>query len=201
MTFRYAHTRAAVMVSLPALLLGLLLAGCSSTPAEQHYYLLRGETPSKTRDLQPSSRFAMGQLVVAPYVDQSGLILEVGPGKIRPARNHQWAEPMAGALRNLMLLEVSRAVGADVFPEAMSDAPLTFNVRIDQLHGTMGGDALLVAYWWIDSAGEELTTYQFSETRALAQDGYPALADAQKALLKELAERIGESLLAADAGG
>ncbi len=101
----------------------------------------------------------------------------------------------------LMLLEVSRAVGADIFPASMSDAPVTFSVRIDQLHGTMDGDALLVAYWWIDSAGEELATYQFAETRPLSRDGYAALADAQKALLRELAERIGESLVAVDAGG
>ncbi len=179
----------------------LLVAACGSTPLEQHYYLLRSEAYEYTGELKPSTRFAMGQTAVAPYIDQSGLILEVAPGEIRPARHHQWAEPMTGALSNLLLLEVSRAVEANVFPAAASEAPLVFNVRIDQLHGTFQGDALLVAYWWIRDEEGALTTYQFSETRPLARDGYAALADAQTELLLQLARRIGESLLAADAAG
>lgn len=189
----------AMKIALAAL--GLLLAACSGTPVEQHYYLLRSGAPTQTRDLEPSTRFAMGQTIVAPYIDQSGLILEIAPGEIRPARHHQWAEPMAGALSNLLLVEVSRAVDADIFPAAASGAPLVFDVRIDQLHGTLQGDALLVAYWWIRDEGGEFASFQFSETRPLARDGYAALADAQKALLLELARRIGESLLSADPAG
>ncbi len=185
-------------MKLVTITLGLLLTACSGTPVDNHYYLLRAEAPAHSRDLTPSTRFAMGSVNVAPYIDQSGLILEVGPGEIRPARHHQWAEPMAGALNNFLLVEVSRAVKEDVFPEAASDAPLVYSVRIDQLHGTLDGDALLVAFWWIQRSGQEFVSYQFTETRALAEDGYPALADAQKALLLDLAERIGESLLAAD---
>ncbi len=188
-------------LKLLSIALGLLLVGCSGTPVDTHYYLLRSEVPEQSRGLTPSSRFAMGSVNVAPYIDQSGLILEVSPGQIRPARHHQWAEPMAGALNHLLLLEVSRTVKEDVFPQAASDAALVYSVRIDQLHGTLDGDALLVAYWWIRRDNQEFVSYQFAETRALARDGYAALAEAQKALLLELAQRIGESLLAADAAG
>ncbi len=188
-------------VKLATIALGLLLVACSGTPVDNHYYLLRSELPEQSRGLTPSSRFAMGGVNVAPYIDQAGLILEVSPGQVRPARHHQWAEPMAGALNNFLMVEVSRAVREDVFPEAASDAPLVYSVRIDQLHGTLDGDALLVAYWWIRGNNQELVSYQFTETRALARDGYAALADAQKALLLELARRIGESLLEADGAG
>ncbi len=182
------------------LMMTVLLFGCSGTPADTHYYLLRGEEPHQTRDLEPSKQYAMGNVIVAPYIDQSGLVLEVGPGEIRPARNHQWAEPMGGALHNLLLREVSRAVGADVFPAVMSRAPYVIEVRIDQLHGTMDGEALLVAYWWIQRQGEELVTYQFAERKPLATDGYAALAQAERALLEKLAVRIGESLQALPTG-
>jgi hypothetical protein len=187
-------------VSYAPLLLAAMLGACAGTPVETHYYLLRPEPPLQTRGLQPSTEYAMGEVSVAPYIDQPGLVLELGPGEVRPARHHQWAEPMAGALPNFLLLEVSRAVDADVFHEFDSAAPLVFAVRIDQLHGTADGHALLVAYWRLRNKGEEIASYQLVERQALTRDGYDALAEAETLLLKKLARRIAESLKSVRAG-
>lgn len=184
---------------LAAVAAGLLIAACAGTPEQNHYYLLRPEPYGNTGAMNPSTRFAMGPVQVAPYIDQSGLILEVAPGEVRPARHHQWAEPVAGAIGKLLLAEVSRSVGADVLPAAASDAPLVGSVQIDQLHGTVEGDALLVARWRVvRNSDGAVRSYRFAETRALTADGYAALADAQKALLVALATRIADSLLDID---
>ena len=172
----------------------VLVAACSGTPVQTQYYLLRTDEPGTTRDLKPSTEFAMGRVMVAPYIDQSGLVLETGVGEIRPARYHQWAEPMPEAVRHLLRVEVGRALETDLFPAELSDASTFFDVRIDQLHGTADGDAVLVAYWGVRRDGRLIETFQFSETRALRADGYAELARAFEALLVDLSGEIAASL-------
>jgi len=178
-----------------ALLLGcLFLVACSGTPVQTHYYLLRSDLEQRTRDLKPTEEAAMGRIIIAPYIDQPGLVLETGSGEIRSAMYHRWAEPMREGLQQFLRVEVSGALGQDVFPEDFSNGKLVFDVRVDQLHGTANGDALLVAYWWIRRGENIVSSYQFSETRPLVEDGYHALAAAEKALLSELASRIAGTL-------
>ena len=184
--------RAIILVS------AVLLAACSGTPVQTQYYLLRSDIEQQSRDLAPSRTYAMGRLLIAPYIEQPGIVLETNAGEIRPAMHNQWAEPMNQGLRQFLRIEVSAAIGEDIFPKEYSEGDLVFDVRIDQLHGTAEGDALLVAYWWVQQDGEILASYQFSETAALTRDGYGALVNAEKALLSKLAGRIGESMVAAN---
>lgn len=186
--------RAIIVVS------AMLLAACSGTPVQTQYYLLRSDIEQQSRDLQPSRRFAMGRIMIAPYIEQPGIVLETSAGEIRPAMHNQWAEPMSLGLRQFLRIEISADVGEDIFPREYSEADLHFDVRIDQLHGTNDGDALLVAYWWVQKKDEIIASYQFWETAPLSTDGYGALVQAQKKLLGSLSARIGESLKAADPG-
>lgn len=177
------------------------LVACSGTPVQTQYYLLRSDIEQHSRDLEPSKTFAMGRIVIAPYIEQPGIVLETANGEVRPAMHHQWAEPMQQGLQQFLRIEVSAAVGEDIFPSELSEGDLLFEVRIDQLHGTAEGDARLVAYWLITRKGEILSSYQFSESAPLQADGYAALAKAQKGLLSDLAKQIAESLEAAAADG
>ena len=172
----------------------LLLAACSGQPIETQYYLLRTDAQQNSRELNPSQDFAFGQLIIAPYIDQSGLVLETNRGEIRPARYHQWAEPMHAAVRNLLIVEISQSLGEDIFPARAGVGDTLVDIRVDQLHATEGGDALLVAYWWLQRDGEVVASYQFSERKALSRDGYGAVADAEQALLVKLAARIADSM-------
>jgi uncharacterized lipoprotein YmbA len=176
------------------LAVALLAAACSGTPVQTQYYLLRSDIEQRSRDLAPSHNYAMGRIIIAPYIEQPGIILETAAGEIRPAMHNQWAEPMVQGLQQFLRVEVSSGVGEDIFPEGYSRGELVFDVRIDQLHGTAGGDAQLVAYWWLRRDGDIQSSHQMAETRALSRDGYAALVDAQKALLSDLARRISETL-------
>jgi uncharacterized lipoprotein YmbA len=70
------------------------------------------------------------------------------------------------------------------------------NVSIEELHGTLSGAARLVASWQITQGGDaaELADFRFARTRPLTQDGYPALVNAEIALVGELAAAIANSL-------
>jgi uncharacterized lipoprotein YmbA len=173
----------------------LLAVGCSSQPVEPNYYLLRPTAELHSRTLNPSADFALGNVTVASYVDQQGLLLETRTGEIRPARHHLWAEPMYESVRTFLDMEISRAKGADIFGEKFSKDAIVVDIRIDQLHGTYDGKATLVAYWWLHQGKMILSSYQYAESMALSQDGYAALADAEKALLSDLAQKIAYTLV------
>ena len=176
------------------LLASVALAACSGTPVQTQYYLLRSDLEQRSRDLAPSTNFAMGRIMIAPYIEQPGIVLETGQGEVRPALYNHWAEPMREGLQQFLRVEVSAAAGEDIFPEDISQGELVFEVRIDQLHGTVEGDAKLVAYWLIRRGREIVSTHQFSEREPLRTDGYGALAEAEKALLSRFAGRIAETL-------
>ncbi len=181
-------------MKIATLLMVLLLAACSGTPVETQFYLLRTDRSQTSRDLSPSQDFALGRVIIAAYIDQPGLVLETRVGEIRPAQYHQWAEPMYQGIRNLLIVELSQALGEDIFPARAGVGNTLVDIRIDQLHGTADGDALLVAYWWLHRDGEVVSSYQFAESRGLTRDGYGALANAEQALLVQLAERIAASM-------
>ena len=187
------------MKTLGLLCLTCLLVSCASAPIESQYYLLRTDTQTVSRPLQPSSELAIGEVEIAPYIDQAGLVLQTADGQVRAARYHRWAEPIPAAITSFLTLEISAALGIDILPARMSHADSVFGVRIDQLHGNADGEAVLVAYWWITHSGELKASYQFSETAPLREDGYAALATAERELLAMLAERIADSLAAAEA--
>lgn len=177
---------------LPALAF-CLLAACAGAPVEPSYYLLRTDAEATSRTLEPAP-YRLGPVSVAPYIDRAGLLLETGPGQIRPARNHLWAEPVQEGVRALLATEISRALGQDILPLDPTATGPIISIRIDQMHGTRSGEAKLVAYWSLIEDNTTIMAEQVAETLPLAQDGYGALADAQKNLLQGLATSIAARL-------
>jgi uncharacterized protein len=178
-----------------SLLLVVLLAGCASQAIEPSYYLIRSKHDQESRQLNPSPDFSMGSVVIAPYIDQPGLLMETADGEIRAARHHKWAEPVYEGVRNQLIVEIGQAKGEDILPANLGNTALTLDVRLDQLHGTNKGTAKLVAYWWLRRGKEVLAAYQFAEEQPLVEDGYSALVAAEQALLAKLAVKIAASLV------
>lgn len=177
-----------------AWLLLLSLTACTSQPTTTTEYLLRSDLEQRSRQLSPSADFAFGTLVVADYIDHPGLVLETSRGEVHRARNHQWAEPLRRSLKLYLATEVSQHAGEDILFEVDSPAPTTIDIRIDQLHGSSDGEAVLVAFWRLVTDGNDDRAYQFAETLPLQRDGYDALAEAEKSLLSQLAQQIAQSL-------
>ncbi|NND68430.1 MAG: hypothetical protein HKN19_12655, partial [Halioglobus sp.] len=169
-----------------------LLAACAGA-VEPSYYLLRPDVAATSRTLEPAP-YRLGPVSVAPYIDRAGLLLETAPGQIRPARNHLWAEPVQEGVRALLAAQISRELGQDILPQDPTATGPIISIRIDQLHGTLTGEAKLVAYWSLIEGGATTRAEQFAGTLALASDGYRALAQAQKSLLNDLARSIANQL-------
>jgi uncharacterized lipoprotein YmbA len=150
--------------------------------------------PVDTGELNSEPAYALGRVQVATYIDQPGLVQETGGGEIHVARHHRWAEPLRVSLRRFLAMGIGAELGQPVALMATSVESGRVDVTIDQLHGNNRGEAVLVAFWEVSAADGAVTSYQFSETRALSRDGYTALAEAEEALLQQLARRIGQSI-------
>ncbi len=176
------------------LFITVLLGGCASKPAEHFTYLLRSDQIRESGKIEHDSPFFLGKLAIANYLDQPGLVVATGNGRVRAARHHQWAEPLGLSLRRFLSIEISVARGKHIAPHPSSKASIgSIDINIDQLHSNESGEAVLLAFWkfiWAD----QTYSFRFSESLPLQQDGYDALAAAQTKLLKLFAAAVATSL-------
>jgi uncharacterized lipoprotein YmbA len=180
-----------------AFVCALLLLACASDPPARTHYLLRAELPDATSQVEAPVVIGVGRVRIAPYLRRPGLVIESDDHQVRPARYHVWAEPLDEGLRRYLRTEISNRLGYSIRADASrrADWDYAVDVVIDQLHGTLSGEALLAAGWRISRAdGRELAAYVLSKSEPLAMDGYQGLGNAESALLQKLAARIAESL-------
>lgn len=180
---------------LPVIVLStLLMIACASTPPERSQYLLRSEKNNDSRMLEYDENVFLGSVSVASYINQPGLVLDQGEGKVVAARYHEWAEPLRVSLRQFLSAEISAELGRDITPFTLDNSDSQrVDITIDQLHGNDQGQAVLVAVWSV-TAADKIQTYRFSEVADLSSDGYGALVEAHKRLLQQLSQAIAASL-------
>ena len=176
----------------------VLLVACagSSTPPTQ--YLLRAEPADRSGRVEAPVRVGLGRVAVAPYLDQSGIVVETEADQVRAAREHQWAEPLGASLRSYLRGEMSAALGYDVSAgrNDPGDWDFAVDVYVDRLHGTMAGTAVLDASYLITprTGTGDAAAYRFSRSAPLPREGYAGLVDAEADLVRQLAQAIAASL-------
>ncbi len=190
---------------LAAGLLGTLLAlaGCAGQPnLPANYYLLRTDAVNRPHGNSEPALIILGNIDMAGYVDQPGLVLENADGTLHTARNHRWAEPVRESLRiflaNEMAAEMNQPVGAlrhtQPCPEAA--ACRAVKVHIEELHGTKNGESKLLAYWALMdlSSRELLAEHEYKASEPLDRDGYDALVAAHTRLLAGFARDMARKI-------
>jgi hypothetical protein len=175
----------------------VLLLGCGA-PAKRAQYLLRADMPRDATAADAPARIGLGRVTVAPYLDQPALLIETEGREIREARNHQWAEPLADGLRFYLRSEVSSTLGENVGlnPADRATWEDVVEVSVEQLHGTMAGQAVLVATFRVEqlASAAAIAEYRFARSQPLARTGYEALVEAEADLVRELARAIAAAL-------
>jgi uncharacterized lipoprotein YmbA len=176
----------------------VLLLSCSGATPPRAQYLLRAETETHSARAQAPIRVGLGRVALAPYLNQTGIVVQTTDGQVRVARQHHWAEPLDAGLRSFLRADISNTLGFDVNAGRPDGAgwDYTIEVYVDRLHGTMNGTAVLDASYRIaprDTNGAAIE-YRFSRTTTLARQGYPGLVDAEAGLVRQLAAAIAESI-------
>ncbi len=177
-------------------ILGIALVGCAANPQQRHYYLLRPEFRPGLTKLTGSLHLALGQISVAPYLDQTGVVVEMTDGQIQAARYHLWAEPLNQGLKFLIATELENELKIPVSTNLADtgDRDYRIDIHVDELHGTSQGGARIVASWRVTGPDNSQRLFRFSATRALPHPGYPELIKVEKALINELCQAISGEL-------
>ncbi len=190
---RLAPTLAAVVR------VGVALAGCAGNPPpERAYYLLRAEVPVSLAAPDPDRLFGMAHEPIAPYLARTGIVVQVEANRVREARYHLWAEPLTFGIRaylhNRVSAELGRPLGGG--PGTEGTWRYRVDVTVEVFHGTLGGEARLVALWAVRDLVEErvIEAGRFSRSQRQTADGYAGLVQAQIALLDELAREVARPL-------
>ncbi|MGI9330754.1 MAG: PqiC family protein [Gammaproteobacteria bacterium] len=188
------------MKNLLLLILAGLLVACSggSKVPEPTYYLLRADSGLQSGAQTVPVSIGLGRVSIADYLAQDGIVVATGDGQIRPARQHLWAEPLDNSVRLYLRDAVATQLGQSISAD-MADRQswqYRIDVRIDEWHGALTGEAQIVAEWTLLDvpAGKTLSKRRFTRSGALAADGYDALVAEQTQLLNALAADIAGNL-------
>lgn len=174
----------------------LAIAGCAGSPPPPTEYLLSARpAPAAGLRSYESVDVALGQLGVAAYLARDGIVIETADGRLRAARGHVWAEPLAQSLRRVLQSGIERTRGTAVAAEPLPGVQTVIDVDFERLHGTEAGRVMLMASWRVrDAAGEVLAQHRLVATRLTPADGYAALVRTHETLIGELATAIADSI-------
>ncbi len=180
------------------LALALCLAACATAPPERSYYLLRAEVPGALAAAENGVLLGVGTVSIAPYLDRSGIVVQVDDHRVREARYHLCAEPLDRGIRTYLSDRIAASLGRALNngSNLVDQWDYRLDVAIEDFHGTLNGEARLVARWsLIDTARDKLIVSQrLVRTKRQTVDGYPGLVEVQAALLDELATEIATAL-------
>ena len=175
----------------------MLVVGCAGAPPERTEYLLRFDSPAPEQLVPHEPRVGLRGVTVADYLRQPGLVVETGPNEVRPAQAHLWAEPLQDGLRIFLRAAITSILGEEVgmTTRRAQDWEQSVYVFVERFHGSMSGDAILVASFQITpAAGAPTREFRFSGSTPLESKGYAALVDAERRLAEELATAIASAL-------
>ena len=179
-------------------LLTLLTACAGKSNPPQNYYLLPLGVPAGSMRVEVPMQVGLSRLEVAHYLTQNGIVVETMEGTIRPARHNQWAEPLSEGLRRALRAQISKALGYEISADTVQRSrwDIVLDAEIERLHGTLSGEAILIAQWRLTpkSTPENSVTYRFSKTRPLPREGYASLVETETQLLNELSAAIADSI-------
>lgn len=137
-----------------AVLPGMLLAACGSSPAPRYYSL---EAPVETVAAAAAPGQEALSVWVAPVtlpesVDRPQLVLRVSPNRVAILDGHRWAEPLGSAVTRAIAANLATRSGARVSAEgqhAAAGAQVRVLVDVLRFESASGESVTLEAQWTV----------------------------------------------------
>lgn len=181
------------------LLLGLVLAGCSSAPL--HYHQLQAGLPAQ--GVPQAGAVILVEAVSLPAsVDRPQLLLEDRQGQPQIQERDYWTASLSRLLTQALALNVSRQLGLSgvyAAPQlSLARADLTLQLDVREFRLQPGQGALLTAAWRIVRHGQAAPVLQgyFSQRQPVSGSEQAALVAAQQVLLDSVSRQIADALAA-----
>ena len=187
------------------LLLGLVLASCSSSPPV-NYYVLTAKSPAEVNtdasanDEKNSRVIGIGPVTVPEYLSRSGIVYYLTDNSLNVSRSHLWSESLDDAIARVEAVNLSRLDSKRftvLFPWRDENAPdYAIRIAVTELNRHTGDQVVLNANWTIvDTKSKQIIHRDsFSRTALLGEFSYEALVETYSDLLATLSEDIDSAL-------
>ena len=188
-----------------AVLLVVLVAGCSTSPPAQFYTLTpaaggAGESLVSAPFARP---IAVGPVSVPEAVNRPQFVVRDGPNRLVVLESQRWAEPLRDGIAESVAGCLSRDLGgARVTPmtqSAASTAQLDISLDVQRFDMIVGEAAVIEVVWTIKArSGGSVPITGRSEAHESAQgtgDPYEALVAAQVRALATISGEIAQRLV------
>lgn len=187
------RARPAILVM--ALLLSAL-AGCAGAPRETATrYLLANHAASPQPATGAASALTVGPVRLARFLDVEGIVMQTSEVAVHEARNHLWAEDLAGQLERTLRRYLARELSQLRVRGDGGEPRLT--VDVVRFQGRYDGIAVVAGEWeLIGAEGDSILARPFHVEQALTADGYAALVTSLEAAWRRVGEGIAGTLRA-----
>lgn len=157
-------------------LLGLLLAGCASTPLNYYTVAFVAGTPQRSLPLVIELR----RVGVAAYLDRPEIVRSPTAYRLQVSDGERWAEPLGRMLERVFAEDlVQRLPGASVFAESgriSAEADRVIELDIQRLDVDEAGNVVLVAQLAVRRDGRSRPVARILRLSAPALPGLPMAA-------------------------
>ncbi|HLW70525.1 MAG TPA: PqiC family protein [Candidatus Binataceae bacterium] len=157
-----------------AILLGMLVAGCSSVlaplPDPTHYFILSADSPAASSP-QSAAANASAKLVIGlgpvnfpDYLARSEMVTRLSEDRLAISSDERWAEPLDVSFKRVLAHDLSNALnGAQVavFPWVGETLQPNYLVEmtVDRFDTDAQGAAQLVARWTVSATNPTRVVY------------------------------------------
>ncbi len=196
-----------------AILLGVLLSGCASSPPSTFYTLV----PESFGDSDTSNAVAfvhsvaIGPVSLPDLVDRPQFVVRAGPNRVVMLETRRWAEPLKSGVAAAVAGYLSRDLhGARVMPmtqSAANEAEFDISLDVQRFEMIVGETAIIDVVWTIkrrDAGAKPVSGHGIERESAQlstdsAGDAYAALVAAQGRALSSISRAIAADLTRARA--
>ena len=209
---RFTHLRL-VGIGIFLVIFLVVLGGClgKGTQEPTKYYLLQPLASSLTGEQQTGAKnvgfsIGVGPVRMREYLDRPQIVTRSGENEIHIGLFHSWAEPLGGNFSSTLTHNLSILLETDrlaLWPWDRKLEHVDYQIIVDVIRfdGVLGGEAVLIARWYVFSYKEGMKTEEIipkksTFTAAVEGDSYEALVAAMSKTLEDFSREVAEAIKA-----
>ena len=183
--------------------LGMMIAGCVSTPESRFYTLSAATTPAATSS---NLSVVVGPVSVPATVDRPQIVVSTGPNQVRVDEFNRWASPLQSNISRVVAENLVTMLGTPrvtLFPQTLSgSADYQAAVEVQTFGSAPGEAATLDAVWTVRRTKDgKLQMGRTTVREPVPEKGYEALAAAHSRAVARLSQDIAGVVRALDSSG
>jgi len=193
--------RFSVHIVILLLVLAVCLSACAGTSASPKFYVLSPLPQSKVSGPETKT-VGVYPIGMPDYLDRPQIVTRVSENEIKLDEFSRWAEPLKENFYTVLVENLSIFLNSEkvvkMIYRVSFQASLQVGVEVVHFDGTLGGDIVLVAKWFLleEEGKKMLLTRRSSFKEPAGAATYEALVAAHSRAVAALSREIAEAIKA-----